>query len=58
MNEADTEIITSIMNLGGFWQVEKAEEADIVFANTCAIWENAEDKIWNKINSYYKNLKK
>jgi len=58
MNESDTEIISSILSSKGYSLAEKAEEADIVFANTCAIRENAETKIWNKINSYYKNLKK
>lgn len=58
MNESDTEIISSILKNEGYELVESAENADIVFANTCAIRENAENKIWNKINSYYKNLKK
>lgn len=58
MNESDTEIISSILSSKGYSLAEKAEDADIVFANTCAIRENAETKIWNKINSYYKNLKK
>jgi len=34
------------------------EEADLVFVNTCSIREKAERKIWNKIKSEYKGLKK
>jgi len=58
MNESDTEIVSSILTSNGFIEVKSAEDAEIVFANTCAIWENAESKIWNKINSHYKVMKR
>jgi tRNA-2-methylthio-N6-dimethylallyladenosine synthase len=51
MNFSDTEIIASVLNgMGyGFTQDEKA--ADLVLLNTCSIRENAETKVWNRLES-------
>ena len=45
MNESDTEIINSVLNTAGFVQTNDQNSADIVFLNTCAIRENAENKV-------------
>lgn len=33
------------------------EQADVIFVNTCAIRDNAERKVWERLN-HFKNLKK
>lgn len=45
MNISDSEIVASILSENGFQQTEFAEKADIILLNTCAIRENAEQKI-------------
>ena len=45
MNEADTEIIKSILAKEGYSFVPKEEDADVIMLNTCAIRENAHRKV-------------
>ncbi|KAF9904409.1 CDK5 regulatory subunit associated protein 1 [Lobosporangium transversale] len=49
MNVNDTEILMSIMNSAGYVKAADQSEADIVFLVTCAIRENAESRIWNRL---------
>ena len=49
MNVSDTEIVTSILEGAGFEQIEDSEEADIVLLNTCAVRDNAERRVWGKL---------
>ncbi|KAG0212259.1 CDK5 regulatory subunit associated protein 1 [Mortierella sp. GBA30] len=49
MNVNDTEILMAIMNEAGYTKAEDQSEADIVFLVTCAIRENAETRIWNRL---------
>ncbi|KAI1288875.1 CDK5 regulatory subunit associated protein 1 [Mortierella claussenii] len=49
MNVNDTEILMSIMNNAGYIKADAQSEADIVFLVTCAIRENAESRIWNRL---------
>lgn len=52
MNFNDTEIVLGILkNHGGFDRASSVEAADIVLLMTCAIRENAESKIWNRLDS-------
>ncbi|KAF9920576.1 CDK5 regulatory subunit associated protein 1 [Linnemannia zychae] len=50
MNVNDTEILMAIMNEAGYVKADDQSEADIVFLVTCAIRENAELKIWNRLS--------
>jgi tRNA-2-methylthio-N6-dimethylallyladenosine synthase len=52
MNFADSEIIASIMQGSGFQTTQRAEDADLIFLNTCAIRDNAELKIWARLKSF------
>jgi tRNA-2-methylthio-N6-dimethylallyladenosine synthase len=45
MNFSDSEIVVSVMQANGFDTTSKLEEADLIFLNTCAIRENAEQKV-------------
>jgi len=52
MNVSDTEIVQSILKKSGMGFTTDTEEADVLLLNTCAIRENAETKIWDKLKSY------
>lgn len=49
MNVNDTEIIWSILKSNNFQKTDDVNEADIALVVTCAIRENAENKIWHRI---------
>lgn len=52
MNTADSEIVSALLTQQHM-QVEESESAaDVVLLNTCAIRENAELKIWNKLKEF------
>jgi tRNA-2-methylthio-N6-dimethylallyladenosine synthase len=58
MNFADSEIIASILNKSGFTTTTDFEEADVIFVNTCAIRENAELRVRNRLNDFKRVKKK
>ncbi|KAE8962418.1 hypothetical protein PR001_g29665 [Phytophthora rubi] len=51
MNTADSEIVRAILLEGGYTSATAAEGADVLFINTCAVRDNAEAKIWNRLES-------
>ena len=51
MNFSDTEIIASVLTDMGYGFTRQELEADLVLLNTCSIRENAEQKIWNRLNA-------
>ena len=53
MNVADSEVIASIMKMAGYVMCDSLDEADAVFLNTCSIRENAEQKIYNRLEFFY-----
>ena len=57
MNVADTEIVLSVLYKAGYEPSTMLEGADLAFMNTCAIRENAEEKVWNRLN-HWRNIKK
>ncbi len=57
MNFSDTEIVNSILMEEGMQPVQEAEEADVIFVNTCSIRENAETRVWNRLKEF-RSLKK
>ena len=48
-NIADSEKIKGIMEEMGYTEVEREEESDVLFFNTCAIRENAENRIYGEL---------
>ena len=56
MNVSDSELVDSILRDAKFKRTEVAEEADVILTNTCAIRDNAERKVWHRLN-YFKSLK-
>jgi tRNA-2-methylthio-N6-dimethylallyladenosine synthase len=57
MNVADSEVVASIMQIAGYQITEILDDADAVFLNTCSVRENAEQKIYNRLE-YLNSLKK
>ncbi|MFN4767669.1 MAG: tRNA (N6-isopentenyl adenosine(37)-C2)-methylthiotransferase MiaB [Ignavibacteria bacterium] len=60
MNVNDTEIVQGVMNDCGYAMTDKPEQADVILLNTCAIRDNAEKKIHERLNhlKYYKKRNK
>jgi len=52
MNMADTEIVLSIMHGAGFIRTETLSSADIVLINTCAVRDNAEQRITGRLGDF------
>lgn len=52
MNFADSEIVASILREEGFSTTQNFEEADLIFVNTCAVRDNAEQRVRNRLNEY------
>ncbi|MCF2444635.1 tRNA (N6-isopentenyl adenosine(37)-C2)-methylthiotransferase MiaB [Dyadobacter sp. CY345] len=59
MNFADSEIVASVMREAGFATTSDAENADLVFLNTCAIRDNAEQRVRTRLKqlNVYKKKK-
>ena len=58
MNVADSEVVASVMGMAGYDICENEGEADAIFLNTCSIRENAENKIYNRLETLYAEKKK
>src|SRR5690625_4704386 len=56
MNEHDTEVMAGILTNMGYEGTTDTEEADIILLNTCAIRENAENRVFGEIG-HLKRLK-
>ena len=53
MNVADSEVIASVMKMAGYDITEQLDEADTVFLNTCSVRDNAEQKIYNRLEALH-----
>ena len=53
MNVNATEVIFSILAKAGYERTENMEEADVLMANTCSVRDNAEQRIWGRIDQFY-----
>lgn len=51
MNVADSEVVASVMQMAGYEHTENLDEADAVFLNTCSIRDNAEQKIYHRLDA-------
>lgn len=57
MNVADSEVVASIMKMAGYGLTEQIAEADAVFVNTCSVRDNAEQRIYSRLQ-YFHSLRK
>ena len=58
MNVADSEVVASIMKMAGYDVTEAEADADAIFLNTCSIRENAENKIYHRLETLHAEQKK
>lgn len=57
MNVADSETVASIMQSRNFLSEVSVDNADVVILNTCSVRDNAEQKIYNRLD-FLKGLKR
>ena len=53
MNVADSEVVASVMQMAGYEPTDNEEDADAVFLNTCSVRENAENKIYHRLDTLF-----
>jgi MiaB/RimO family radical SAM methylthiotransferase len=58
MNLSDSEIVRSILISAGHEYTDDLNHADVILTNTCAIRENAEMKVWNRLDNFQSMRKK
>lgn len=51
MNVADSEVVASVMQMAGYEATDDITEADAVFLNTCSVRDNAEQKIYRRLEA-------
>ena len=52
MNVNDTEVIFAILAKEGYQRTENIEDADVIMANTCSVRDNAEQRIWGRVDQF------
>ncbi len=58
MNVGDSEVIFSILGKEGYQRTETMDDADVILANTCSVRDNAEQRIWGRIEVFHKRKEK
>ena len=58
MNVADSEVVASVMKMAGYEPADNEAEADAIFLNTCSVRENAENKIYQRLDQLFADKKK
>ncbi|MBQ9362064.1 MAG: tRNA (N6-isopentenyl adenosine(37)-C2)-methylthiotransferase MiaB [Bacteroidaceae bacterium] len=58
MNVADSEVIASVMKMADYEVCDSLEDADAILLNTCSVRENAENKIYNRLEALHAMQKK
>ncbi len=57
MNVSDTELVFSILGKEAYERTEDIFEADVIMANTCSVRDNAEQRIWGRIEQFQTHKK-
>ena len=52
MNSSDSEIVESVLQAAGMRRVDDVSQASLIAVNTCAIRDNAEAKIWQRLHVF------
>ena len=53
MNVYDSELVASLLKKTGYSETKEIESADVIFLNTCAIREKAEETVHNRLDSLH-----
>ena len=54
MNVADSEVVASVLKDKGYDVTEDINQADVILVNTCSIRENAEQRVWGRLDVFKK----
>lgn len=57
MNVYDSEIVLSILEKEGYTPCRGLEEADLIMVNTCSIRDNAEQRVWGRLDRFLQEKK-
>ena len=52
MNVADSEVVVSIMKDKGYKVSDDINDADLILVNTCSIRDNAEQRVWGRLDLF------
>ncbi len=52
MNVNDSEVVLAILRKCGYTLTDDMDKADLILANTCSIRDNAEQRIWGRIDRF------
>jgi len=58
MNVADSEVVASILGEAGYEPVRDIKKADLILVNTCSIRENAEQRVWGRLDLFRSEKRK
>ena len=58
MNVADSEVVASILGEAGYEPVRDIKRADLILVNTCSIRENAEQRVWGRLDLFRSEKRK
>ncbi len=58
MNVADSEVVASVLGDAGFEPVTDIKRADLILVNTCSIRENAEQRVWGRLDLFRSEKRK
>lgn len=57
MNVADSEVVVSVLQDNGYRATTTLNEADLILINTCSIRDNAEQRVWGRLD-LFRNIKR
>jgi tRNA-2-methylthio-N6-dimethylallyladenosine synthase len=57
MNVADSEVVAAILSQEGYTSTQNKEEADLILINTCSIRDNAEQRVWGRLDVFRQQKK-
>lgn len=58
MNVNDSEVVLSVLQKAGYALCDSIEKADVILVNTCSIRDNAEQRIWGRLDVFLQEKKK
>jgi tRNA-2-methylthio-N6-dimethylallyladenosine synthase len=58
MNVNDSEVVVSIMQNAGYSVTKDISEANLILVNTCSVRENAEQRVWGRLENFRQEKKK
>lgn len=58
MNVADSEVVAAIMGMAGYDLCDDERQADAIFMNTCSVRDNAEQRIYHRLDALHAEQKR